>query len=61
MTAAELKNALKAIAEGHPIRCEDDRYIVVENPAFHQDDGSDPYIVIDVTEVADTLRNGALR
>lgn len=61
MTIDDLKRALKAIAEGHPIRCEDDRYIVVENPAYRQDDGGNPYIVIDVVDVSSTLLTGALR
>jgi len=40
--------ALKVIAEGYPITVDQDQFIVVENPAYLPDDGSDPNIVIDV-------------
>lgn len=51
MTYTELRRALVAIAEGYPIRCDKDRYIVVENPSFQEDDGSDPFLVIDVRKL----------
>ncbi len=45
----EVDRALKAIAEGYPYRVEKAYYhlhIVVENPAFVEDDGSAPNLVI---------------
>jgi hypothetical protein len=47
----EWLNALDAIAQGYPVRGEQDRYIVVENPYFREDMGNDPNIVIDVEDV----------
>jgi len=44
----EIYNALMAIAEGNEIDVFMDRYIRVENPDFREDDGSDPYLTIDV-------------
>ncbi len=39
--------ALRAVAQGYPIETQDDRYIVVENPKYQPDDGSNPKLVID--------------
>lgn len=39
---------LRAIAEGYSVRGEDDRYVVVENPAFQPDNGEDPSLVFDL-------------
>lgn len=43
----ELFAALAAIAEGYPVSTKEDRYIVVENPAHQEDNGSAPKLVID--------------
>lgn len=50
--------ALRAIAEGYPVRGEQDRYIVVENPAYQdrQDWGEDPNLIIDTFPIFDLLR-----
>ena len=54
----EIGKALRAIAEGYPVRGEQDRYIVVENPEFerNQDWGPNPNLVIDVYPILDLLR-----
>jgi hypothetical protein len=44
--------ALQAIAEGYPMRVEQDRYIVVENPSFAPDNGAAPSLVIDTHALA---------
>jgi hypothetical protein len=41
-------DALRAIAEGHPATVEPTLYVKVENPKFMPDDGSDPFLVIDL-------------
>ena len=43
---------LKAIAEGYPTRGELDRYVIVDNPKYQPDDGSNPSLVIDVDALA---------
>jgi hypothetical protein len=43
----KLSKTLKAIAEGYKIQTLDDRYILVENPDYRPDNGSDPYLLID--------------
>ena len=43
----DIKDVLRAIAEGYPCHGYMDRYIVVENPAFKPDNGSDPNLVLD--------------
>lgn len=48
---SNLKVALKVIAEGYPIQLIDDRYIIVKNPNFKEDNGSNPNLLIDVMEV----------
>lgn len=45
-----MKSALKLIAEGYFVQVKDDRYVVIENPDFQPDDGSDPFIVIDTKD-----------
>lgn len=52
----EWLRALEAIAQGYPVRGEDDRYVVVENPYYQPDIGNDPNLVIDVFEVRDIVR-----
>lgn len=47
--------ALRAIAEGYPVRGEDDRYIIVENPDYKPDDGSDPNLLIDLHNLPEIL------
>lgn len=42
--------ALYAIAEGYKVSGHHDRIIVVENPRFKEDDGSNPNLVIDVED-----------
>lgn len=42
---------LKAIAEGYMVVGEQDRYIVVSNPDFQEDNGSDVNLVIDIEEL----------
>ena len=54
----EWLRALEAIACGYPVRGEEDRYVVVENP-YYQDNidiGANPNIVIDVEEVRAIVR-----
>lgn len=51
--------ALIAIAEGYPVRGEADRFVIVENPKFREDDGSDPNICIDTFELRDAARKMA--
>jgi hypothetical protein len=51
----EILAALRAIAEGYKVSGKDDRYIVVENPKFSPENGSDPMLVIDVDACADHL------
>lgn len=53
-------DALRAIAEGYPVRGEHDRYVVVENPHFREDDGSDPNLCIDTYEHTDAHAKGML-
>lgn len=48
---SNLKKTLKAIAEGYPIQVLDDRYIIVENPEFEEDNGKNPNLLIDVQEL----------
>lgn len=43
-----LRRPLQAIAEGYPVRAEQDRYIIVEDPDFQPDNGSNPRLVIDI-------------
>ena len=43
----DVREALKAIAEGYAVSVFDDRYIIVDNPAYRPDDGSSPKLVID--------------
>jgi hypothetical protein len=43
----ELKKALIAIAEGYPVTVEDDRYILVENPRYTDENVEDPNLMID--------------
>lgn len=47
---ARMKSALKLIAEGYLVQVRDDRYVVIENPDFQPDNGSDPFIVIDTKD-----------
>jgi len=47
----KLREALIAIAEGYPVRGEADRFVLVENPKFKEDNGSDPNICIDTFEL----------
>lgn len=46
--SADTLKALRAIAEGYQVESRDDRFIVVRNPEFQPDDGSNPNLVIDV-------------
>lgn len=48
----ELRDALRAIVEGYPVRGYDDRYIVVANPDFQEGGESDPNIVIDTATLS---------
>lgn len=43
----EIHAALHAICEGYPVQIAG-RYIIVENPDFQEDNGSNPNLVIDV-------------
>lgn len=43
-----LIKALRAIAEGYPVEGHEDRFVVVENPKYKPDDGSNPLLAIDV-------------
>lgn len=47
LTENDLK-VLRAIAQGYPIKTEQDRFIVVENPDFTEDGGEDPYLVMSI-------------
>lgn len=40
---------LQLIAEGYLAKVEEDRYIVITNPSYNPMDGSDPYIIYDIT------------
>lgn len=51
--------ALRAIAEGYPVTGMQDRWIVVENPAFREDDGADPNLVIDTWAIGTLDSQGA--
>jgi len=53
----EVLKALIAIAEGYSVRGEADRFVIVENPKFKEDDGSDPHICIDTFELRDAARH----
>ncbi len=44
----DLIDALDAIAQGYGVETVNDRYIIVENPNFKEEVGSDPKLVIDV-------------
>jgi hypothetical protein len=52
----EIALALKAIAEGYPTKGADDRYILVENPTYQPDDGSEPFLMIDIVPILNLLR-----
>lgn len=52
----EWLRVLEAIAEGYPVRGEQDRYIVVENPYYQEDIGNDPNLIIDVEDVRNLVR-----
>lgn len=39
---------LRLIAEGYYRRCEHDRYVIIDNPDFQEDNGSDPFLVWDI-------------
>ncbi len=41
-----LYKALKAIAEGYPVSAKFDQFVVVSNPEYQEDNGSDPNLVI---------------
>lgn len=45
---AKLRDHMKLIAQGYLSEVRDDRYIVIENPEFQPDDGTNPFVVIDV-------------
>jgi hypothetical protein len=51
MTPTYLFKALRAIAEGYGVQPIEDQYILVENPDFKEENGDDPYLLIDVAEV----------
>ena len=44
---ATANHILTVIAEGYPAKGEGDRYVVVENPNYRPDNGSEPNIVYD--------------
>lgn len=46
----ETIRALRAIVGGYHPTIHDERYIVVENPEFQEDNGSNPNLVIDFEE-----------
>lgn len=46
----KLREILFAIAEGAPVKASDDRYIIVENPDHQEHLGTDPCMVLDVSE-----------
>lgn len=53
---AEAIKALEAICEGYPQK-PSDGYIVVENPDFQEDNGTNPNLVIDVADLIHYLEN----
>lgn len=46
----DMRAALKLIAEGYLVDIRHDRYVIIENPKFQPDDGSDPFIVVDTED-----------
>jgi hypothetical protein len=47
---------LRAISNGYPIKHDrdtDGRYILVENPEFQPDNGSNPYLVLSLVDKSD--------
>lgn len=53
----ETIRAIRAIVYGYHPTVYDERYIVVENPEFEEDNGQNPYLVIDFEE----FKNGYSR
>jgi hypothetical protein len=53
----ETIRALRAIVSGYHPAIHDERYIVVENPDFEEDNGENPNLVIDFEE----FKNGNSR
>ncbi len=51
-TLQNAEKVLAAIAQGYPVQGRDDRYIVVENPDYQPDNGSDPNLVLDTAVLA---------
>lgn len=47
----EAKKALEAISMGYKVYGSDDGYISVVNPDFKEDDGSNPYLVLNIHDV----------
>lgn len=54
---ARLREALTAIAQGYPVEVSKDRYIMVENPKHQPDDGSNPFLLIDVAALQTGSKN----
>lgn len=51
MDVNNLKKVLIAIAEGYPVFGLLDRYILVDNPDYEQDNGKDPRLLFDIREL----------
>lgn len=48
MLKRSAQDILQLIAEGYYRRCQEDRYILLDNPDFREDSGSNPLIVWDI-------------
>ena len=53
----ETIRALRAIVSGYHPAIHDDRFIVVENPDFEEDNGENPNLVIDFEEFKNGYAN----
>lgn len=42
---------LELIAQGYPVKGEEDRFILVENPKYRPDNGANPYLVLNLPRI----------